>query len=199
RNYFFGSPEFDRVNVIIADKSKGYYVAGSSNFQGITKSWLHYFKADQSGTRPTNLIDQLLAYPSSIIFDSVRLPSGDLIAVGSGLHEKQLELPKADQKDDGWAIRITPKGRIIWNRIYRSESHERFYFVSELANKTILVGGRSETEKRTGRSNGVTYIIDPETGTYIHRKEWGKNIRRSAFYDSLALPGGGYVLVGWAT
>ena len=198
-NHFFGSPEFDRINVIIPDESEGYYVGGSSDIQDATEGWLQYFKADQVETRITNLIEQQSAFSSSLIFDLLRLSNGDLIAIGSGLPKSQMELPKAEQKDDGWAIRLTPKGRIIWSRIYSSELHERFYFVTSLTNGTLLVGGRAETKKKTGRSNGVSYIIDSKTGRYLHRKEWGKNIRRSAFYDSLALPSGGYMLVGWAT
>ena len=196
---FFGLSEFDKSSAMVPDDSGGYYVGGSSDFQGATHGWINHCPENQSCTPILNLKDQPPNFANIMLFDLLRLPNGDMIAAGSGLPESQTGLPVSEQKEDGWAIRFTSNGQIAWSRKYPSNAHERFYFVKALANGTILVGGRTEMEKELGQSSGVSYVIDPENGNLITRKEWGTDIPRCGFYDGFGLPNGGYVLVGWAT
>jgi hypothetical protein len=198
-NHFFGLPGFDRSNAIVPDGSRGYYLGGASEVQGATQGWIAHCRAHHACRKLITLSNQPFAFTNVVVFDLLRLANDDLVAVGWGLPTRQAELPEGEQKDDGWAIRLTPEGRLIWSRSYPSTSHERFYFVTALADGNLLVGGRSEAKKMTGRSHGVSYILDPETGQALHRKEWGEPIHRAGFYDGLAIPHGGYVLVGWAT
>ncbi len=198
---FIGTPEFDRANSIVADGSGGYYLVGASSTQNGSYGWMRYYHHDHAIDRNFEIsIDRPSSFNSTLLFDVLRLPDGDLIAAGSGIPKNQAALPESQQKEDGWVIRINPDGRTIWSKRFASELHERFYFVTVRPDGTILVGGRSETRKNTGSSKGVSYIIAPDSGKLIHRNLWGAGgTHRAGFYDGVALPNGGYVLVGWAT
>ncbi|MEE9303579.1 MAG: hypothetical protein V3U84_07310 [Thiotrichaceae bacterium] len=195
---FVGTSAFDRSNAIISDGVDGFHLIGSSEVKNGVQAWIAHYKPDSNEIVRTP-IDLPITYTSSLLLGVTQLPGGDYIFVGSAQPAYQARFQLGEQKDDGWVVRMTTSGDILWSTTYPSQYHERFYFVNLLQNGSLLVGGRSENRGKLRSSNGVSYIVDAETGKSVKQKTWGKDIFRAGFQDGIALPDGGYVLIGWVT
>jgi hypothetical protein len=132
--------------------------------------------------------------PGVVLRSLTRLSDGDFAAVG---YLQQ----GASEYSNAFAIRFDGEGRVAWQRPYPTSRHERLYFVEELDDGRLLVGGRSADDaSSTAPTQGLILLLSPKNGKQSARFTFShKDAARAAFLDGVQVDDGSLVLAGWAT
>lgn len=190
-----GLLQYDQYNGVVSNGSGGFIVVGAQNTERPPQSVAKLRVFDAAGSllfdraiRPRDAVSAALA-------DVVRLADGDIVATG------WIQRTGATS-DSCWVIRAAPDGSVRWSTTTTGPAHERCYFVTALADGTVLVGGRSEGDTSGNAATvGAYWRVNAGTGALGDptRVACDQPATRCAFQDGLALADGSLALVGWLT
>lgn len=190
-----GLDRYDQYNGVAGDGSGGFVVVGAQDTERPRESVarLRSFAADGTLRIDRTILPQGAA--SAALADAIRLGDGDIVATGWSQRT-------GATSDDCWVIRAAADGSTRWSRTTTDPAHERCYFVTALADGTVLIGGRSEADA-SGKAAavGATWRADIRTGEIGApvRTACGRPALRCAFQDAVALADSSLALVGWLT
>ena len=144
--------------------------------------------------RPLPLPPPDAQHAQSWVSGLAALEDGDYVAVGWTENLRT--------KPDGWLIKVSSEGEVIWNLALQDDWDQRLYSVKRIAGRRVLaVGKRQRGADAKQPSSGFIIVLDDITGDAIfdHPVEFGGNVLRCGLYDAAQLPDGSFVAVGWMT
>ncbi len=133
-------------------------------------------------------------HAQSWVSSLVVLEDGDYVATGWTENLRN--------KPDGWLIKVSNEGEVIWNLALQDDWDQRLYSAKRIAGRRILaVGKRQRGADAKQPSSGYMIVVDDVTGNMVfeHPVEFGGNVARSGLYDAAQISDGSFVAVGWMT
>ena len=188
-------PEFAQLVAIQTSPDGGFGLAGYLRTQPgrVQSGFLRIGSNGERLGRPLALPPPDEQHPQTWVSGLLLLPDGDYVAAGWA------ENPRG--KPDGWLIRFTPEGEVVWNVILASDQDQRIYSVKRHPGGSLIAVGRvQEGSDIRQRAQGYLAFVDPLNGkSRDFQIPFNAETRRSAFQDVAVLPDGALAFTGWVT
>jgi len=180
----FSIDSWDTSSEILQTTDGGYlFVGTSSDGTAVNEDW-HVVKLDASGTILWHRV--LGSGTSDSAYGVVEDPgTGYIIAGNSGSF--------GVGNGDGWAVKISTAGAILWQRAYGHTESDLFYAVEREAGGNLLFAGSTAS---FGAVDTDGWIIKTDTtGVILWDRRYGGN-DLDIFYSVISTTDGGYLAAG---
>jgi outer membrane protein assembly factor BamB len=146
------SRTFDRSDV---DRVEALVPAADGGVLAVTFALSRFAALTRIDAAGKIVWDRVLGTSDASFFlrNAVELPSGGFLAAGWQKHY--------DTGDrDGWLVRLSPRGDVLWQKTVGGDSHDRLYAIEQgKGNELVAVG-------ETGRDRGARPLV--------HLVDWGQ-------------------------